>query len=54
MLQSGRKAWIQVVRGSVEVGGEHLATGDAAAITDMESILVRARAPAEVLLFDMA
>ncbi len=54
MLQPGRKAWLQVVRGSVEVAGEHLDAGDGAAITDVESILVRAHAPAEVLLFDMA
>ena len=54
MLQQGRKAWVQVLSGSVEIAGENLQTGDAAAITDVESILIRARAPAEILLFDMA
>ncbi|HEY5338189.1 MAG TPA: pirin family protein [Rhizomicrobium sp.] len=54
MLQPGRKAWLQVVRGAVEVAGENLGTGDAAAITDVETILVRAHGPAEVLLFDMS
>jgi hypothetical protein len=55
MLQQGRKAWLQIVRGTgVEVAGERLDAGDGAAITDMESILIRAHGPAEVLLFDMA
>ena len=53
-LEPGRKAWLQVVRGAVEVAGENLGTGDAAAITDVETILVRAHGPAEVLLFDMS
>ena len=55
MLQPGRKAWIHVARGSgIEITGERLDAGDGAAITDVESILVRAHGPAEVLLFDMA
>ncbi|HEY7978267.1 MAG TPA: pirin family protein [Rhizomicrobium sp.] len=54
MLQPGRKVWLHVARGAVEVSGEKLSAGDAAAIVDEESILVRAREPAEVLLFDVA
>ncbi|HSC60663.1 MAG TPA: pirin family protein, partial [Rhizomicrobium sp.] len=53
-LQPGRKVWLHVARGVVEVSGEKLSAGDAAAIMDEESILVRAREPAEVLLFDVA
>ena len=53
-LQPGRKVWLHVARGAIEVGGERLSAGDAAAIVDEESILVRAREPAEVLLFDVA
>ena len=53
-LQPGRKAWLHVVRGNVEVEGEKLSAGDAAAITDLETVLVRAREPAEVLLFDVS
>ena len=53
-LQPGRKLWLHVAGGDVEVGGERLAIGDGAAITDEESVLVRARNPAEVLLFDVA
>ena len=53
-LQPGRKVWIPLARGLVAVGGERLSAGDAAAITEAENILVRARAPSEVLLFDLA
>lgn len=53
-LQPGRKVWLHVARGAVEIGGEKLSAGDAAAIVDEENILVRAREPAEVLLFDVA
>ncbi|MGN6149961.1 MAG: pirin family protein [Rhizomicrobium sp.] len=52
-LQPGRKLWLHVARGDVEVGGERLSAGDAAAIVDEENILIRARGPAEVLLFDV-
>jgi redox-sensitive bicupin YhaK (pirin superfamily) len=53
-LQPGRKVWLHVARGNVEVSGQKLSAGDAAAIMDEENILVRAREPAEVLLFDVA
>jgi hypothetical protein len=53
-LQPGRKVWLHVARGNVEVSGQKLSAGDAAAIMDEDSILVRAREPAEVLLFDVA
>lgn len=53
-LKPSRRAWAQVVRGEVEIGGKIFSAGDAAAITDETSVLVRARAPAEVLLFDLA
>ena len=53
-LRPGRKAWLQVAKGEVSVGKETLKAGDAAAITDVNQIQVRSRAPSEVLLFDMA
>ena len=53
-LRPGRKAWLQVVKGEVSVGGEKLEAGDAAAITDVSQIQVRSRVPSEVLLFDLA
>lgn len=53
-LKPGRRAWAQVARGEVEMSGEILRAGDAAAITNETSVLVRARTPAEILLFDLA
>jgi quercetin 2,3-dioxygenase len=54
MLQPGRKVWLHVARGAVEVDGERLGPGDSASIVDETEILVHAREPAEVLLFDVA
>jgi len=53
-LEKGRRAWIQVAKGDVGVGRERLKAGDAAAISDEDKIALRAYAPSEILLFDMA
>jgi hypothetical protein len=53
-LRPGRRAWLHVVKGEVQVGEESLKAGDAAALTDMTQIQVRSHAPSEVLLFDLA
>jgi redox-sensitive bicupin YhaK (pirin superfamily) len=53
-LTPGRRAWLQVARGQVHLDGELLAAGDAAAITDVEQVAVRAQTDAELLLFDLA
>jgi len=53
-LSPGRAAWLQVLRGSVNVFGNDLSTGDGVAITDEKAVAVRAIAPSEVLLFDLA
>jgi len=52
-LAPGRRAWIQVAKGEVMLGGNALVAGDGAGITDQDQIRMRARGPAEVLLFDM-
>lgn len=54
-LAEGRVAWVQVVRGAVQLNGQSLTAGDGAAI-DQESHLTLqgAASEAEVLLFDMA
>jgi quercetin 2,3-dioxygenase len=54
VLAQGRKAWLQLVKGEVKLGGEVLKAGDAAAITDQEKIAVRSLSAAEMLLFDLA
>jgi redox-sensitive bicupin YhaK (pirin superfamily) len=53
-LAQGRKAWLQVAKGEVRVDDALLKTGDAAAITDMAQIMVKADSESEVLLFDLA
>ena len=53
-IEPGRAAWLQVLRGSVNVLGHDLAAGDGVAITDENAISVQAGVPSEVLLFDLA
>ncbi len=52
-LRTDRYAWVQVARGSVEVLGESLEQGDAAAIGSEELVEVRATATSEIVLFDL-
>jgi redox-sensitive bicupin YhaK (pirin superfamily) len=53
-LAPGRRAWLQVTRGSVELNGTPLEAGDGAALTAERELTIRGTANAEVLLFDMA
>ncbi len=53
-LASGRHAWVHVASGSVEVNGQSLSTGDAAALSEEASLTLRGTADAEVLVFDLA
>ena len=53
-LAPGRHAWVQVARGALELGGTTLAAGDGAALSDEAHLELRAREPAELLLFDLA
>ena len=52
-IGAGRGAWVQVVRGSVELDGQKLEEGDGAAIENERSIAISGVEPAEVLLFDL-
>jgi redox-sensitive bicupin YhaK (pirin superfamily) len=52
-IASGRHAWLQVARGSVEANGERLGGGDGAAISAEPRLAVRAEEPSEILLFDL-
>jgi redox-sensitive bicupin YhaK (pirin superfamily) len=53
-LAQGRYAWLHVARGKVEVGGEELSAGDAAAFEQGGEITVVGLEPSEILLFDLA
>ena len=52
-IGAGRRAWLQVTRGAVALGGELLEAGDGAAFKDEAQIAIKAAEDAEVLLFDM-
>lgn len=53
-LGAGRHAWLQVVKGTVELNGTKLGASDGAAISEEESLTIRAGEDAEVILFDLA
>jgi redox-sensitive bicupin YhaK (pirin superfamily) len=52
-IAPGRKAWVQVARGEVELDGQTLSAGDGAAISGESAVTLAGREPAEVLLFDL-
>jgi quercetin 2,3-dioxygenase len=53
-IERGRAAWLQVLRGSVNLLGHDLAAGDGVVVTDENTVAVRAATASEVLLFDLA
>src|SRR5258708_34798131 len=54
-LPAGRHAWVQVLRGELELNGKALAAGDAAALSDEPALDLRvtASADAELMWFDL-
>jgi hypothetical protein len=52
-LAPGRKAYLHVARGKVEVNGTSLEAGDAAKMTSVSEVALEKGAGAEVLLFDL-
>jgi redox-sensitive bicupin YhaK (pirin superfamily) len=52
-LAAGRHAWVQVTRGRVKVGGQELAAGDGAAVSDEAAVQLEGVDGAEVLVFDL-
>jgi redox-sensitive bicupin YhaK (pirin superfamily) len=53
-LAAGRHAWVHVARGQIELGGEQLEAGDAAAISDARGLELTGGDGSEILLFDLA
>jgi len=51
VLPAGRHAWVQVVRGEIDVNGTSLQQGDGAAISDERTVVVSG--DGEILLFDL-
>ncbi len=53
-MAEGRRAWVQVARGDVDVDGEVLRAGDGAAVQGQARLRLAARADGtEILLFDL-
>ena len=53
-LEPGRQAYVHVARGSVQLNGTELSTGDGAKISGEKELRLAGGQGAEVLLFDMA
>lgn len=53
-LKPGRHAWLQVLRGAVELNGVRMETSDGAAVSEEAALRLRASGAAEVMLFDLA
>jgi len=52
-IAPGRAVWIHVADGEVTLDGRPLATGDGAAVSDQERLVLEATAAARVLVFDL-
>ena len=52
-LMQGRRAWLQVIRGTIAVNGQQLETGDGLGLQDVAGVEISAPEDAELLLFDM-
>jgi redox-sensitive bicupin YhaK (pirin superfamily) len=53
-LLHDRYAWLQVLRGNVDLNGQRISAGDGAAVSEEPALAIRAESPSEVLLFDLA
>jgi redox-sensitive bicupin YhaK (pirin superfamily) len=53
-LDGGRHAWAQVIKGTVTVNGTALRAGDGAAISEENSLNIKASEDAEILLFELS
>ncbi len=53
VLNPGRQAWVHVATGEVELNGQVLKAGDAAALSEEARVKLAAKQPSQVLLFDL-
>ena len=52
-LAKGRGLWLQMIKGAAEINGTALVQGDGVSVEGEEKITVKAKEPAEFLLFDL-
>ena len=53
-LSPGRYSWLQVARGTIELNGILLESGDGAAVSEESSLTIKGREQADLILFDLA
>jgi quercetin 2,3-dioxygenase len=53
-LGPDRHAWLQLIKGEVELSGQTLRAGDGAAVSEEKRLEIRVGADAELLVFDLA
>jgi hypothetical protein len=53
-LAPGRKGYVHLIRGELQVNGQRLAAGDAALLDDEQQVSLSGGKDAEVLVFDLA
>lgn len=53
-LKSGRNAWIQVIKGALEINGKAIGAGDALKTSETQTLLIKAQEDSEFMLFDLA
>jgi hypothetical protein len=51
--RAGRRVWVQVARGRLELNDRPLEAGDGVALVEEPALTLRGLAPAEILLFDL-
>ena len=52
-LAQDRVAWVQIVRGKINVAGQQLSAGDGVTISALSEIVFKLGEDAEVLVFDI-
>jgi len=53
-VSAGRHVWLQVARGSVELNGNRLDSGDGTAVSNEDYLTITGKQKADVLIFDLA
>lgn len=53
-LKNGRSAWLQVLRGEIDLDEMDLIAGDGAAISQRSRLSIKSRTDSEIMLFDLA
>ena len=53
-LKPARHAWLQVMRGDIEINGRRLTAGDGASVSREPTLAIKGLSDSEVMLFDLA